>query len=272
MAKTNSFASKFMNRLFRRVGGLVWDLSTGKLGLKDENGIYTLETTAAAEGVAAEAQIVVNPFDAFGMDIPAFATSTKLEDVAVGDIIVGDSKILGFVVDKKPASLVLLDKTGMRKQFNPPKVAVLGADNNVLVVKNLVSVAGGEQGLAGLQGNLLPLMMMGGDVDFESILPLMLFSQGNGAAAGGLNSVLPLLLMKNGGLGGSGSKMESLLPLMMMGGLGGGAQAGGLNPMMLMLMSGGDLFGSKEVTELPAPAQTGGTYGRAGIPALQRTR
>lgn len=242
-----NITNKFMNRMFRRIGGLVWDLTSGNLGMKDENGIYTLEVTADS------AQIVVNPFDAFGMDIPAFATSTKLEDVAIGDIIVGDSKILGWVVEKKPASLVLLDKSGMRKQFNPPKVAVLGTDNNVLVVKNLLSVAGGEGGLAGLQGNLLPLLMLGDDIDMESILPMLLFTQGNGAAAGGMNSMLPLLLMKKGGLGGlgggSGSKLDSLLPLMMMGGMGG---QGGMNPMMLLALTGG-LDSEKEVVTLGAP-------------------
>lgn len=260
----NAIASKFLNRMFRRVGGLVWDLSTGKLGIKDENGIYTVELTAAAEGVEASAQIVVNPFDTFGMDIPAFATTTKLADVTIGDIIVGESKILGFVIEKKDASLVLLDKGGMRKQYNPPKVAVLGTDNNVLVVKNLMSVAGGEQGLAGLQGNLLPLLMLGGDMDFESILPLMLFGQQTGGqAASGMAGMLPLLLLSKGdkgGKGGLGGLMDNPLAMMaMMGGMGGGA--GGMNPMMLLALTGG-LDSKKETVAVPVAS----TYGRAPSP------
>jgi hypothetical protein len=260
MALNKSLTSKFMNRMFRRVGGLVWDLTTGKTGIKDENGIYTLEVTAGTDGAADTTQIVVNPFDAFGMDLPAFATSTKLSDVTVGDIIVGDSKILGFVVEVKDASLVLLDKAGMRKQYNPPKVAVFGTDNNVLVVKNLMSVAGGETGLAGLQGNLLPLVALGGDLDLESILPFMLMSGGNAGAAGGLNAMLPLLLLNKGKSGGLGG-IDPMLMLAMSGGFGGGA--GGMNPMMLLALTGG--LDSKEPVELPTPAV------RGAIPALSRT-
>lgn len=256
MAQPKALASKFFNRMFRRVGGVVWDITSGKLGLKDDNGIYTLELTTTGEGAKAktEAQIVVNPFDAFGIDIPAFATTTKLADVALGDVIVGDSKILGFVVEQKDNSLVLLDQNGMRKQYNPPKVAILGTDNGVLVMKNLMNVAGGESGLQGLQGSLLPLLMMGGDLDLESILPLMLFSQQSGAgAAAGMNSMLPMLMLsKNGGLGGgSGSKIDPMM-LMMMSGMGGAGGAGGMNPMMMaMMMGGGDLFsGSDKPTPL----------------------
>lgn len=256
MAQPKALASKFFNRMFRRVGGVVWDITTGKLGLKDDNGIYTLEVTTTGEGVKAktECQIVVNPFDAFGIDIPAFATTTKLSDVTVGDVIVGDSKILGFVAEIKDNSLVLLDQNGMKKQYNPPKVAVLGTDNNVLVMKNLMNLTG-ESGFQGLQGSLMPLLMMGGDVDLESILPLMLFSQQSGAGAqAGLSSMLPLLLMKNGGLGGSGGSKIDPMMLMMMGGMGGGAGAGGMNPMMLMALAGGDLFGSTDKPTPLAPA------------------
>ena len=259
MAQPTNIASKFMNRMFRRVGGVVWDITTGKLGLKDDNGIYTLELTTTGEGAKAktEAQIVVNPFESFGIDIPAFATSTKLTEVAVGDIIIGDSKILGFVVEKKDNSLVLLDKNGMKKQYNPPKVAVLGTDNNVLVMKNLLNVAGGESGLQGLQGALLPMLMMGGDMDLESILPMMLFSQQSGVAggAGGIASMLPLLMMSKGGLGGSGgSKIDPMMLMMMSGGMGGGAAGGGMNPMvMAMMMGGGDLFGGSSSSSSPKP-------------------
>ena len=258
----SNISSKFLNRLFQRVGGLVWELTTGKLGIKDTNGIYTLESTPAVAAtrdtpaVEASSQIVVNPFDSFGIDIPAFATSTSLADVAVGDIIVGESSILGWVVDKKPASLVLLDKSGMRKQYNPPKVTVIGTGNNVLVVKNLLNLAGGQDGLAGLQGNLLPLLMLGGDTEnaLEDILPLLLFSQGNNAAAGGMSSILPLLLLKKGGLGGG--NIDPLMLMAMSGGFGG---QGGVNPMMMLALSGG-LGGNKEVVTL-APT---------GVPALQR--
>ncbi|CAG5098155.1 Oidioi.mRNA.OKI2018_I69.XSR.g15415.t1.cds [Oikopleura dioica] len=64
-----------------------------------------------------------------------------------------------------------------------------------------------------------------------------------GMGAGGMNSLLPLLLLGDG-LGSSSSSSDDLLPLLLLsGGLGGGAvdpitgqQAGGLDPLMMMLL------------------------------------
>jgi hypothetical protein len=267
--------NKFVNRMFRKIGGLVWDLTTGAVGVRDENGIYSLSTEGSTP------QVVVNPIGQLGFELPfAYAFATKLDDVTVGDIIVGDSKILGFVVEKHDASLVLLDKNGMTKRYTPPKVALFDVGSSVLVVRNLMNMLG-SNGLAGLQGNLLPLLALAGDDEsgLEDILPMLLLSQQGGeASVNGLQSILPMLLLSkkggdidpmmlmamSGGLGGAGG-LQGMLPFLLMskkggdidpmmlmamsGGFGGDASAGGMNPLVLMSLLGKDL-GSEEPVSL----------------------
>lgn len=251
-------ANKFLDRMFRKVQGLVWDLTTGQVGLKDTNGIYTL--IQDGEGDTAAYGVSVNPFDSLGTALPAFATQTPIEQVDLGDIIVGEREILGWVIEKRDRSLKLLDKNGMTKNYTPPKVAIVGA-NGVLVVKNLFNLAGGQQGMLGLQNNLLPLLALGDDGSLDKLMPLILMqtmTQQPGAAAApaanGFASMLPLLLLSKGGKGGLGD----IDPMMLMMMSGGGA---GMNPMMLLALQGG--LGGDE------PKVSSGTT-TGGVPALTR--
>lgn len=257
MASSN-ITSKFLNRMFRKVEGLVWDLTTGQIGIKGNDGIYTL--SSAGEGEAAIPQVSVNPFDSLSTAIPAFATNTPLDQVALGDILVGDRDILGWVIEVREHSLKLFDKNGFTKNYTPPKVSVLNT-SGVLVVKNLFNLAGGQQGLAGLQNNILPLLAMGGgDAQLEKLLPILLMQSmapagaaGAAPAAGGFNPMMLLLLNKKGGKGGLGD-IDPLTLMMMSGGMVGGA--GGFNPMMLLALQGG-LGGDEEPaapSTLPIPS------------------
>lgn len=259
----SSLSNKFMNRMFRKIGGLVWELTTGNLGIKDEHGIHTLAIEQVEGADAPTYGTSVNPFDSFGVSVPAFATNTPIEQVAVGDIIVGESAILGWVIEVRDRSLKLLDKNGMTKNYTPPKVAILGT-SGVLVVKNLFNLVGGQNGLAGIQNNLLPMLMLGGDgLDFDKIMPIILMQSMNAPAAGAnaapaanpMAAMLPLMLLSKGGLGGKGD-IDPMMLMAMSGGLGG---AGAVNPMMLLAMTGG--LESKAETISLAPA---------GIPALSK--
>ena len=288
-ANLNGIGSKFLNRMFRKIDGIVWDLTTGKQGIQDSGGIHTFQHIPAVattgtgankvEGSPAHGQITVNPFESFGITVPAFATQVPLASIKEGDIVVGDKAVLGWVISVNGASLTLMDKSGTKKNYTPPKVAIIGGagSDGTLVVQNLLGTAGGETGFGNLQGSLLPLIMMsGGDLDLESILPLMLLTQtqapSGAAGAASLQSMFPMLLLSGGlGKGKSGSVIDKLLPLLMMqGGLGG---AGGINSMMPMLMmlqdEGG--FGGLATTHAStdAPALT---PLRSSPPALQRTR
>lgn len=234
-------ANKFVNRMFRRIANVVWDPLTGTTGLKTPEGIFTIAFDAEDNPT-----VTVNPID-MSMALPGFATITAHDDIKQGDIIVGDTKIIGWVVDKKPNSYVILDHSGMTKQYTPPKVAIMGQEG-ALVVRNLLSLTGGQGGMAGI----LPFLMMSGgdDSKIEKLLPFLLMQAQTPAAAGvagapaaaanPMAAMLPFLLMQ-GGLGGNsngGGKggMDPMMLAMMMGGMSGGA--GGMNPMMLLAMTG----------------------------------
>lgn len=257
----NLFNRQGLNKLIRKVDTLVWDLSSGKLGIQLLEGIATLETSG--EGNAQTFNVSVNPFDSFGQRIPAYAVNTPNADIELGDIIVGANDVLGWVVKKNAASLEILKKDGQITRYSPVKTQIFGT-NGYMVVKNLFNLVGTE-GATGLQGMLMPLMLMGGDsgADIESILPfLLLQGQSNqpGGTAFNLQAMLPLLLMK-GGLGGG---KKDLLPLLMMsGGLGGAGAQGGLAGMLpLMMLMGDDEPDTKQSVQ--------SQY--VGKPSLQRTR
>lgn len=76
----------------------------------------------------------------------------------------------------------------------------------------------------------------------DLLLLTSLAGPGGLGGAGGMSSILPLLLLGDG-LGSSSSSSDDLLPLLLLGGgLGGGAvdpvtgQAGGMDPLMMMLL------------------------------------
>lgn len=248
--------SKFLSRMFRKVDGVVWDLSTNSTGLANSNGIYTLtieEPELAADATVAQRRsaetkfgVSVNPIDAFGLPIPAFAQLTKLSDVAIGDLVIGEKTALGWVTKINDRSLQLLDQNGMTKQYTPPKLAVLNQDG-ALVVKPLTGLFG-QQGATGFSSALMPLMLAGDGIgELDDILPLLLLTQQQAGGEGNaVASALPTILMMKamkGNSGSSGSKLESmLLPMIMSGAFGG--NAGGINPMMLLALSGEGLGAS----------------------------
>lgn len=264
---------KLMDRVFRRVSGVVWDVMSGKIGLRTENGIYTVDI--AEDGTPT---VSLNPLESLGVAIPAFATQSALVDVQPGDIVVGENGILGWAVSKTEAAVKLVDHNGHNKTYSPVKVQVLNTPS-LMVVRNLFSLTGGASGAAGFASNLLPLLALGGDDSkLEKLLPLLLMSNGafGGAAPGNgtgaanpMANMLPLLLLSGEGglkLGGGGALEKMMLFQAVAGG--GLTGAGGMNPMMLALLAGdGDLFGSVSSDAPPLrPVQ------RSGVPVLNPIR
>ena len=214
---TSNISNKLMNRFFRKVDDVVWDLMTGKIGVKTVDGIATLT------GVGDDAQIELNMLEQFGFALPAFAQNTPTIAVNVGDLVVGNKGIQGWVIEKKEKSLVLMKPDGSRGSMTPPKVNMMGTEGGVMVLRSLNALLpGGESGLGQMQSMLLPMMMMGGEdsgMDFEKMMPMMLMSQMNmfgaaptdpaaGAAANPMASMLPMMMMMNmmgGKSGGNGS-------------------------------------------------------------------
>jgi hypothetical protein len=257
----NLFNGQGIKKLIRKVETLVWDLSSGKLGIQGLDGIYTLESSG--EGTSLVHNVSLNPLDVFGFSIPAYAVNTPNAEIELGDIIVGANDILGWVVKKNAASLQILKKDGQITNYSAVKTQIFGT-NGYMVVKSLTGLLG-QDGASGLQSNLLPLLMMGDDsgVNLDKILPLMLMQGQTGQGGTGLNlqGILPMMMMSGGLKGGN---MKDMLPLLMMtGGLGGAqGQAGGLAGMLPMIMMMGGLDDEPGQVKSVAPA----------VPSLRQTR
>lgn len=261
-----SFKNKFLSRMFTQVHNMAWDLTTGQIGIRAQDGIYTLlEEKTDDTKKPIRYRTSVNPFDTFAKAIPAFASHTKIEDIRVGEVILGaDQSLLGFCVGKtEGGSLVILGINGMTKHYTPPKVNIMNIEG-AMVVRNLFNAAGGtEQGFMGMQGAGIALLAMseefGGEGDggiFGNIMPWIMFSQQQTGGKTDIGQMLPTLLMiegLKGGNGGSGGLMKTMLMTQMLSGGGtGGLLGGGMNPMMMMALLGDDdsglggLFGEKK--------------------------
>ena len=208
MFNVNSVSNKLMDRFFRRVDNVVWDLMSGRVGVKTADGIVTLD------GTGDDAQVSINLFDQFGVEVPAFAQNTPVDSLAAGDLIFSGKNILGWVVDKnEKGGLTLMSPNGTRHGWKPPKVSLLGFDSGVMVLRSLVNMMPGG-GLNAMQGLLMPMLMMGGeDLDLDAMMPMMLLSQvgtGDGSPnpLGGANmgNMMQTMMMMNMMKGGFGSK------------------------------------------------------------------
>lgn len=192
---------KLMGRMFRRVDTVVWDLMTGKLGIRTSDG-----EIATIEGEGDDASISINPFEDFGIAIPAFAQATPLASVKVGDLIAagsGSGSVRGWIIEIKEKdggkkTFRVISASGNISTWNPPKVEMFGFDSGVLVVRSLMNMLpGGESGLSGLQSNLLPMIMMsGGDLDLEKVMPMILMGSMNNSGGGMGNMMQMMLMMK----------------------------------------------------------------------------
>lgn len=195
------FNKNFIDRFFRPVDNVVWDLMTGKVGFQNGSSIITIDLGDLNDDKteAPNAQPVENPFNDFGMAIPAFAQSIPLDNVNIGDMIYQNKKVMGWIVKKRDKSFKVMKVDGTRSDWTPPKVQMLGFDSGVMVLRSLINMLpDGQAGLGNMQGMLMPMMAMGmaGGDDMKSMLPLMLMSQtGAGGTAANMGNMLPMLMM-----------------------------------------------------------------------------
>lgn len=211
----NGFMNKFANRMFRKADGIVWDLMTGNVGVVTDDGIATIS------GSGEYAQVVTNLFDQMSMEVPAFAQSTPVADVQIGDLIYfgANNDKPGWVVgktEKKPKAgqpgepfiqLQLMRTNGTVGNWNPPKTQMVGfGDSGVMVIRTLTNMLPGGQGdLNNMQNGIMQMMqmqmMMGGEseMDLESIMPMMLMGGMSGNAGGGnmMQMMMQMQMMKS---------------------------------------------------------------------------
>lgn len=228
-----NMGDKMMNRFFRKVNNVKWDLFTGRIGVTTDEGIVTIT------GEGDDAQIEINMMDQFGMPVPAFAQNTPLASVAIGDLIYQGKSIKGWVtevvrapgvttpstVDGEPDVVTvgdvkrfkLMTPGGTTTTWTPPKVSMLGFDSGVMVLRSLMNMLpGGKAGVDNMAGMMMPMMMMGGDsgMDLDKMMPMMLMSQ-LGTAGDGSNA-----------MGMNGNMMQMMMMMQMMGGKSGGSSMG----------------------------------------------
>jgi len=201
---TGMSVEKMMGRMFRQVDSVVWDLMSGKLGVRTSDG-----EIATIEGTGEDITVVINPFEDFGLAVPAFAQATPVDAVKEGDLIYTSGEAPGWIISIKTSaegkkSFKLMRPGGNISTWVPPKVQMFGFDSGVLVVRSLINLLPtGADGLGSLQGMMLPMLMMGGDMDLEKMMPLMLMSQMNGGTAANPMAGMMQMMMMSKMLGGN---------------------------------------------------------------------
>lgn len=197
-------ADKLFSRMFRRVDNVVWDLMTGRVGVRTPEGIATLE------GVGEDARVNLNLMDDFGFSLPAYAQSTPKNGVQVGDIIFrnasNDASVM-WVIDKteddNKQKFKVMKLNGETASWNPPKVSMMGFDSGVMVLRSLSSMLpGGSSDLSQMQNMLMPLVMMGGEDIFsggnssmDKMMPFMLMQMMNGGDKAGMGNMMQMAFM-----------------------------------------------------------------------------
>jgi hypothetical protein len=151
--------------------------------------------------------------DDFGIALPAFAQSTPVADVKVGDIIYSGKTRITWVIEVNAdkGNFRVMKPNGESTTWTPPKVSMLGFESGVMVLRSLMSMLpNGDKGLGQMQNMLMPMMMMGG------------LSGADGEGNDMMEKMMPLMLMgqMNGGTdsGGMGNMMQTMMMMKMMGG------------------------------------------------------
>lgn len=194
-----------MDQLFCRIENVVWDLTTGDVGILTKDDMIATFTVPALQeatensegesGVEEYGQVTHNPFSAMSMALPAYGQKISASEVKVGDIIVTNKQATGWVTEILPNGKFNIQKVdGNTTKFNPPNVQIMGSgtQNGVMVVRTLMNTTGGN--LSGFKDSLMPLMMMSGgnlgESQFDQIIPMMLMSGNSGN-----NNMMQMMMM-----------------------------------------------------------------------------
>lgn len=222
-----SAMQKMMDRMFKKVTGVVLDAMTGGVGVRRGDSVYSL-SSEEVDGKT-EYSVGENLFEQLSFDVPAFAQATPLSKVKVTDLVLNASGAPhGWVIKVNDKSMKVLKMDGTVATTVPSKVLMMGAGQTVMVVSSLAT---------GQMSNMLPL--------------LMLMEEKGGKGSDSLDKLLPLMMMSNNGdMSGMDSMMSN--PMMLMALMGDDDTFS--DPMMMMAMSG--MFGQPQ-----QEAQQGGMFG-----------
>lgn len=249
---TNMFnPDMLIKRMFKRVDGAVWDITTGSIGMETADGeIATIKLEKDADNKVTDFEVQINPIAQFGMPVPAFAQNTPIDSVKVGDMIFnagakrGDG-LKGWVTEINNGRFKIIKVDGTETSWKPPKVNIIGMAGieGVMVLRSLFNMAGGQDGLNNISGMLLPMMMMGEDVDMDRLMPMMLMMNMNGNAVDADGNAMPNPFAA---MGGNNNMMQTMM-------------------MMSMLKGDGGMFGKKpQAVTKRRPSSGRVTHGNTG--------
>lgn len=170
-----SVGEKMMERMFKQVEDAVWDISTGKMGILGKNGsIFSLV------GEGDDAQVTENLFSEFGMAVPAFAQSVPFDQVQLGDLAYRAGGRPGWVVEKNPNSLILLNTDSSEGTIRRNKTITMGMDQSgVMILRNLFNLTGAS-----------------GQQNFQMMLPMLMAGSKNEDAGGMVEMMLMMSVMQ----------------------------------------------------------------------------
>lgn len=200
MLNTNQFANRMMDRMFRRVDNVVWDMMTGQIGVKNRDNAIITRGPLIEEDNKVDFELMENLFESFAMPIPAFAQATNRSDVKLGDMIVMASNRFGWITAIKERSFSIKLVDGSNTSWSPTVVNTLGGtSDSIMVVRHLMDMSGGQAGMTNMAGMLMPMMMMSqdptSDTRLEKMIPMMLMMNTIGGGAATSNPMMPMMMM-----------------------------------------------------------------------------
>ena len=204
--KTNMFDGIMKNFQFGKIDTDKIAYSLNGLAFKDANGDYVVYN---ADGSATNVS-------SLAFQMPLFAMPTPLAQIEQGDVIV-HNKANEYVIVKEVTPTAIIAIAPNRNEIITivPQKSIFGFDFYTKIVSPMSMMAGNATNDNPF-GNFLPFMLMGDNMDNDTMLMLMMMNGG----AMNQNMLLPMMLMKDG----DNDKSTML---------------------MLMMMNGGNLFGNK---------------------------
>lgn len=177
--------TKLTNLMFRQVHNVVYDIMSGATAIKTADGLVSFDQKTG--------DLVTNPMDSLGFELPAFAILTPIEQINIGDLIVKDGKAVGFVSIASDGEFEVVRIDGFAGEYKPTSIKLFGQAAGIQVVKSLFNFGDNKSG--DMFSNPLMLMMLMGEgkKDMSAMLPFMLL--GNGANTSGMNPLMLMALM-----------------------------------------------------------------------------
>lgn len=169
--------TEFNKKYFRPIDNMVWDISTGRLGIIDDRGIIILS------GDASGYKMETTNADTYTKLVQAFARPSLANELEPGDIVYNrlSNSIVGWIVKSNGnSSFQILKMDGTRMDWSSSRSQVLDFDSINMAVKPLTSILGTEHNLNQLQNSMMLLISSGvvpEEDTFIDILPILLIGQ-----------------------------------------------------------------------------------------------